>query len=317
MSIADVEGLIQHGGQAPLFDRQIEMKPRDIGAALGDFRQAVGAQKDHGQRLRHPAKVGDQLTPLGSHRFGADDQRQTIVRRALLVLTQFGQIVNSNGLEIQEAQQRIHGGAAAASQTTASGAAPALGTRPPTQRGLRPISLVLRGDRDTLLTLALRLAEETGVDAGRLQLLLLELRESIAARALEEHALRFPPNHPFWSQFPADGGRRVVVSLASMGYRFDGGSGWLDGRPPTIRELALALAHVGLDPRSLRRPAGQEAIDSLWQGTTVVVDEYLAGCAPALDLQEVIACLGSRAAPLSELWDMWGRLRLRLLTLPS
>lgn len=214
----------------------------------------------------------------------------------------------------EEAQLRIHGLAAAMSQTAADGAAPAVGARPATEPGVRPISLVLRGDRETLLSLALRLAEETGVEAGRLQLLLLELRESIAARALEDHALRFPPDHPFWSQFATDGGRRVVVSLASMGYRFDGSSGWVDGHVPTIRELALALSHVGIDPHSLRRPAGQEAVDSLWQGTHVIVEEYLARRAPDLELHQVVACLGPRAAPLSELWDMWGRLRPLLLT---
>ena len=152
------------------------------------------------------------------------------------------------------------------------------------------------------------------MEAGRLQLLLLELREAIATRALEESALRFPPNHPFWSQFPADGGRQVAASLYSMGYRFDGHGGWANDRVPTIRELGVALSQVGLDPRLLRRPAGQEALVTLWQGTTVVVEEYLAARAPDLELQQVIACLGSRAARLSELWDMWGRLRPLLLT---
>jgi len=38
---------------------------------------------------------------------------------------------------------------------------------------------LMRGDRQTLLGLALRLAEETGFEAGRLQLLLIELREQI------------------------------------------------------------------------------------------------------------------------------------------
>jgi hypothetical protein len=160
----------------------------------------------------------------------------------------------------------------------------------------------------------LHLADETGIEAGRLQLLLLELREAIAARALEESALRFPPNHPFWSQFPADGGRQVAASLYSMGYRFDGRDAWANERVPTIRELGVALSQVGLDPRMLRRPSGEEAIGSLWQGTTVVVEEYLAARAPDLDLQQVMACLGQRGARLSELWDMWGRLRPLLLT---
>ncbi|HEY5474914.1 MAG TPA: hypothetical protein VIK32_17225, partial [Candidatus Limnocylindrales bacterium] len=67
-------------------------------------------------------------------------------------------------------------------------------------------------------------------------------------------------------------------------------------------------------PRSLRRPGGQEAVDSLWQGTQVIVEEYLARRAPDLELRQVVACLGPRAAALAELWDMWGRLRPLLLT---
>ena len=218
----------------------------------------------------------------------------------------------------EEAQRRIHSSAPGPTQHESRGptgaVSPQAAQAAGAPHGIRPISLVLRGDRETLLTLALRLAEETGVEAGRLQLLLLELRESIAARALEEQAFRFPANHPFWGQFPAAGGRQVAASLASMGYRFDGHDSWLDGRAPTIRELAVALSHVGLDPRGLRRPAGQDAVDQLWQGTSVVVEEYLAGRAPDLDLQQVMTCLGPRAARLGELWDMWGRLRPLLLS---
>lgn len=212
------------------------------------------------------------------------------------------------------AAQPAAGGPAAAPRAATSAEAPAA-TKPSAGAGSSPraISVVLRGDREALLGLALRLAEESGVEAGRLQLLLIELREAIATRALETHALRFPASHPFWSQFPNDGSRRIAESLAAMGYRFDGKVGWVDGRAPTIRELALALSHVGLDPRGLRRPASQQAIDELWRGTTVVVEEFIAACAPELELTQVMACLGPRAARLSELWDMWGRLRPLLL----
>ena len=184
----------------------------------------------------------------------------------------------------------------------------------PRAHGVAPIALVLRGDRKTLLGIALRLAEETGVEAGRLQLLLLELREAIAARALENQALRFPDHHPFWSQFTLPDGRLVATNLSSMGYRFDGRAGWVDGHSPKTRELSVAVSSVGLDPRTMHRPDGQEAIDALWQGTTVEVEEFLAARAPDLELQDVMTCLGPHAARLAELWDMWGRLRPLLLT---
>jgi hypothetical protein len=182
-----------------------------------------------------------------------------------------------------------------------------------TATGPAPISLLLRGDRQALLGLTLRLAEETGVEAGRLQLLLLELRQAIATRALEDNALAFPAAHPFWSQFSAEGGRQLALSLAGLGYSFDGRDGWRDGRAPGPRELALALEHAGNDPRSLRRPAGQAAIDELWRGTTVLVEPWLAAAVPDLALGRLIDVLGPRASRLGELWDMWGRLRPLLL----
>jgi hypothetical protein len=172
---------------------------------------------------------------------------------------------------------------------------------------------LMRGDRQTLLGLALRLAEETGFEAGRMQLLLLELREQITTRALDEYAFAFPPNHPFWSQFHVDIARGVAASLSAMGYRFDGVGGWADGRSPQIRDLALALSYSGYDPRTLRRPAGQAAIDALWQGTRLRTEEYLLARAPQLTLQQIVDLLGPPGGRLGELWDMWGRLRPLLM----
>jgi hypothetical protein len=168
---------------------------------------------------------------------------------------------------------------------------------------------LMRGNRETMVGLSQRLAEETGVEAGRLQLLLLELREQIAARTLEEGMLGFHEGHPFWSQFTLDGARCVVTTLASLGFRFDGRDAWVDGRSPQIRDLALALSYCGLDPRSLRRPAGQAALDGLWQGATLRAEEFLLSQAPELALPQLTTLLGPRAGRLSELWDIWSRLR--------
>jgi hypothetical protein len=175
---------------------------------------------------------------------------------------------------------------------------------------------LMRGDREVLLGLALRLADETGMEAGRLQLLLLELRETIAARALENYALSFAPDHPFWSQFTTENARNVAASLASLGFRFDGSAGWADGRIPTVRDLAVALSYCGYDPRSMRRPAGQAAVDALWDGTHVRGEDYLLAVAPNLALEEVATLLGGAANRLGELWDVWGRIRPLLLHAP-
>ena len=168
---------------------------------------------------------------------------------------------------------------------------------------------LMRGDRRTMLGLALRLAEETGFEAGRLQLLLLELREQITSRALEDLAVLFPSTHPFWGQFPAESAREVAASLASMGFRFDGTGGWVDARVPQTRDLAVALSYCGYEPRSLRRPAGQAALDGLWEGVVMATEEYLLSRAPDLELSEIVALLGPASGRLSELWDIWGRLR--------
>ena len=197
----------------------------------------------------------------------------------------------------------------ALARIAATATAPMTAPAAQTAAGPAPISLLLRGDRQALLGLTLRLAEETGAEAGRLQLLLLELRQAIAARALEDGALAFPQNHPFWSQFSVDDDRRLVASLTHLGYGFDGHDGWRNGRAPGPRELAMALEHAGHDPRSLRRPAGQAAIDGLWQGTRVLVEEWLSAAAPDLALGRLIDILGPRGSRLNELWDMWGRLR--------
>lgn len=151
---------------------------------------------------------------------------------------------------------------------------------------------LLSGDRQALLGLALRASEETGVEAGRLQLLLIELREQIRTRALEDSALDLPSDHPFWSQFPPSAVGEIVRSLASIGYRFDGIDGWADNHAPQVRDLAVALSYGGYDPRGLRRPAGQAAIDALWQGTTVRTEEYLVSHAPDLTLDQVVELLG-------------------------
>ncbi|MEP7360445.1 MAG: hypothetical protein ABI744_02590 [Chloroflexota bacterium] len=205
----------------------------------------------------------------------------------------------------ENAARQLHTSASIAQRPAAPVAA-----RPP---GPAPLSLLLRGDRQALLGLTLRLAEETGVEAGRLQLLLLELREVIYARALEDEALAFPPGHPFWSQFSVDQDRELVRSLTRLGYGFDGRDGWRDARVPGARELTMALEYAGHEPRSLRRPAGHEAIDGLWQGTRVLIEEWLGSAAPDLALGRMIDILGPRGARLGELWDMWGRLRPLLL----
>jgi len=216
---------------------------------------------------------------------------------------------------LAECEESAVRGAAAVTTNGRRPAAPVRLTSPtPGHRGIRPISLVLRGDKETVTSISRRLADETGAEPGRLQLLLIELRDQIADRALREHDLSFPHDHPFWSQFSATDARLVAVNLAAMGYDFDGKSAWQDGVAPRVRELSVAVSNVGLDPRGHMRPVTPESIETLWHGTAVRAEDYLAAHAPDLDLQEMITSLGPNSNRLSELWDIWGRLRPLLLT---
>lgn len=171
---------------------------------------------------------------------------------------------------------------------------------------------LLRGDRAVLEQATARLAAETSVAPDRLQLLLIELAEQIAACALDAGAIGFAADHPFWSQFEPSEAQRLATTLAQLGYRYDGHNSWLDGRVPAPRHLAIALAHAGLDSR-IRRPLSQAEIDDLWRGATLESVQHLARLAPDLSLDQLQAMLGVRGRVLDELWDVWPNARRVLL----
>ena len=171
--------------------------------------------------------------------------------------------------------------------------------QPATRRARRSRS-VLRGDRETLLSAwaaprrgdrrrgrpaaaaaarAARAACGAGARRQRPALPCTTTRSGVSSRAKARAASR--PASRRW----------VIASTVAMA--------GADEHAPTMRELAIAVSHVGLDPRSLRRPAGQEAIDGLWQGTTVAGRGIpRRSQAPDLDLGQVIAVLGPRAPRL-------------------
>jgi hypothetical protein len=183
-----------------------------------------------------------------------------------------------------------------------------------TRHGDPPIATLLTGERSSVEVLAAQLATDTGMDRGRLQLLLLELREALIASALDASLLDFPSDHPFWSQFTRTDGRALAAALAVLGRRCDGRGGWQDGQVPDPRELALAMSLSGQDPRSLRQRPTRQDLAGLWRGTTVGALELLHDRAPDLGLEQMLAVLGQRADTLAELWDCWNLLRHRLLT---
>ena len=137
--------------------------------------------------------------------------------------------------------------------------------------------------------------------------------DAILATAIEGAALEFPDDHPFWGPFTASQSRDIVAALSSLGYRYDGLGGWVDGRVPSQRDVALALGYAGLDPMRMRHWPNEEATAGLFRDVAVAADEYLAGVAGDLTLGEMVTMLGRRAEPLADIWNQWGRIRPLLL----
>lgn len=172
---------------------------------------------------------------------------------------------------------------------------------------------LLRGDRAALARAA---AELGGDDATSRRTWTLELGrflEAIVDRAIEAASLDFPTDHPFWGAFALAQNREIAAALASLGYRFDGLGGWLDGRVPSQRDLSLAVGYAGLDPMRIRRWPTEAEAGELYRDVRVAADEYLIAAAGGFTLGELISLLGRRADALTEIWNAWGRVRPVLL----
>jgi len=172
---------------------------------------------------------------------------------------------------------------------------------------------LLQGDREVLGQAVIALAGDDPVERRRFQLLLSELVDAIVAGSIAQAVLDFPPGHPFWSDFDRSQCRDIVVGLASLGYRYDGVGGFVDGRVPSQRDLSLAVGYAGLDPMRIRRWPDQAAMAELFRGVSVGAGDYLAAAAPRLELGDMLTLLGRRSEALADLWNAWGRARNVLL----
>lgn len=179
--------------------------------------------------------------------------------------------------------------------------------------GTPRIFRLLRGDRAAMAELVAALGGDDPDARRRWQLTLSDLVDAILAESIGASTLQFPDDHPFWSPFTLAQARDISRALASLGYRFDGLGGWVDGRMPSQRDLSLALGYAGLDPMRIRRWPNEEEMRHLFAEVTVAADEHLAGTAGDLTLGELVSLLGRRADGLAELWNEWGRVRPLLL----
>ena len=179
--------------------------------------------------------------------------------------------------------------------------------------GVPRIFSLLRGDRAAMTTLVSTLAGDDPESHRHWQLLITDLVAAIIADAIEETALEFPDDHPFWGGFSRQQDREIAHALSALGFRFDGLGGWIDGRSPSQRDLSLALGYAGFDPMRMRHWPNEQATMDLYRDVTVAADESLAGVAGDLTLPEMVTMLGRRADSLAEVWNHWGKIRPLLL----
>ena len=206
------------------------------------------------------------------------------------------------------AQPAMPSGAPGETWNDEAAATSALGT------GTAPtIFLLLQGDRVALVAVVDRLAGSDPAERRTWQLGVSNLVDAILATAIEGAALEFPEDDPFWGPFTVQQSRDIVSALSSLGYRFDGLGGWVDGRVPSQRDLALALGYAGLDPMRMRHWPNETEMAGLFRNVRVAAAEYLAVSAGDLTLGELVTMLGPRADALTDVWNAWGRIRPLLL----
>ena len=172
---------------------------------------------------------------------------------------------------------------------------------------------LLRGDRAVLTEMVTALAGEDPTERGRWQTAFADLMDAILADSIAAGSLDFPSEHPFWGPFTLEQDREIAGALSSLGYRFDGLGGWLDGRIPSQRDLSLALGYAGLDPMRVRQWPTEAEMSELFRDVQVAAAEHLASAAGDLTLGELVTMLGRRADGLAEIWNQWGRIRPLLL----
>jgi hypothetical protein len=172
---------------------------------------------------------------------------------------------------------------------------------------------ILRGDHQALFATAAALGGPDMAERRNWHAALMALAGQLAERAIQDGWLDVPVGNPFWDTFTLAQCRTIAAALATTGHRFDAVDGWADGRIPTYRELTLAVASAGLEPRRVRAWPTQEEIGALYREVTVATDDYLATHAPSLDLEEVQDLVAETGPSVDRLWLAWDRVRATLL----
>jgi hypothetical protein len=173
---------------------------------------------------------------------------------------------------------------------------------------------MLAGDHGAMVEILDVIAPPASAARRDWQVLLAGLASELAETAIERGVLAFPMGNPFWDALTVDQCRQVAGVLASMGFRFDGRSGWADRRGPSYRDLGQALAACGIDPRRIRAWPNSEDLANLWHGARAAPEDLVAEEAPDLDAGALVGLLGARADRLAGLWLAWDSVRTLLLS---
>jgi hypothetical protein len=190
-------------------------------------------------------------------------------------------------------------------------AAEAEAAPPPAQS---PLERILRGDHLAMVEVIDAVAGQDSLRRRDWELLLGGFVEAMADMAVRESVIDFPMGTAFWDTFTIEQCRRVVAALATMGFRYDGRSGWQEHHVPVYRDLSIALADIGVDPRRVRAWPNQAEIGALFVGARPAPEELLAAAGPEYRVEDVKTLLGDRASELAGLWIAWEDVRPSLLT---
>ncbi len=172
---------------------------------------------------------------------------------------------------------------------------------------------LLRGERAAMFEVVSALGGADSEARRHWQLAMADFVDAILADAIHASALEFPTEHAFWGPFDRTQAREITAALSSLGYRFDGLGGWVDGRYPSQRDLSLALGYAGFDPMRVRHWPTDAEMVQLFEDVQVSAAEHLSSVAGDLTLGGLVTMLGRRADSLAEIWNAWGRIRPLLL----
>ena len=191
--------------------------------------------------------------------------------------------------------------------------APALEGSPWAAPGQTRLERILRGEHMAMVEVIDAVAGQDSLRRRDWELLLGGLVEGMAEVAVQESVVDFPMGTAFWDTFTVEQCRHVVAALASMGFLYDGRAGWVEHHVPVYRDLSIALADIGEDPRRVRAWPNQAEIAGLFMGARPAPEELLAAAGPDYRVEAMQALVGERSAELADLWIAWDNVRPRLL----